>query len=54
MSLKQSGVDGLFYDNLREEAEPWVDNPAQDTLTGEKGTTFIIPPGDGRILEPAP
>jgi hypothetical protein len=24
VSLKQSGVDGVFYDNLREEPEPWV------------------------------
>ncbi len=24
VSLKQAGVDGVFYDNLREEPEPWV------------------------------
>ncbi|MFB3784981.1 MAG: putative glycoside hydrolase [bacterium] len=25
LSMKQSGVDGVFYDNLRDEPEPWVE-----------------------------
>ena len=24
LSLKESGVDGVFYDNLREEPDPWI------------------------------
>lgn len=27
-----------------------LEHPAQDTLTGEEGRSFVIPPGDGRIL----
>ncbi len=27
-----------------------LDKPARDSLTGESGTSFTIPPGDGRIL----
>jgi len=27
-----------------------LDQPAKDTLTGQTGTRFLIPPGDGRIL----
>ena len=27
-----------------------LDHEAQDSLTGERGTTFRIPPGEGRIL----
>ena len=23
-ALKEAGVDGVFYDNLRQESEPWV------------------------------
>jgi hypothetical protein len=27
-----------------------VDRPARDSFTGESGTEFVVPPGDGRIL----
>ena len=27
-----------------------LDEAAKDSLTGESGTSFTIPPGDGRIL----
>ena len=30
--------------------EVTLDQPAEDAFTGETGTTFTIPPGDGRIL----
>lgn len=43
----------LVVVNLPGAAEPYevrLDHPARDTLTGETGTTFAIPPADGRIL----
>jgi len=39
--------------NLPGAAGPYevkLDKPARDSLTGENGTSFKIPPGDGRIL----
>jgi hypothetical protein len=27
-----------------------LEHPAKDTLTGEEGRSFVIPPADGRIL----
>jgi len=43
----------LVVVNLPGAAGPYevrLDEPAKDSLTGEEGTTFTIPPGDGRIL----
>ena len=34
VSLKQTGVDGVFYDNLRDEPEPWVAFLAGSTTAG--------------------
>jgi len=39
--------------NLPGANEPYeieAERPARDTFTGETGTRFTIPPGDGRIL----
>jgi len=27
-----------------------LDKPAKDSLTGKFGTSFVVPPGEGRIL----
>ena len=43
----------LVVMNLPDATEPYevsVDKPAKDSFTGEAGTTFTLPPGDGRIL----
>jgi hypothetical protein len=40
--------------NLPGASEPFTlqsGRTARDTLTGQEGTQFIVPPGDGRILE---
>jgi hypothetical protein len=43
----------LVVVNLPGAALPYeidLDRPARDSLTGESGTSFTLPPGDGRIL----
>lgn len=40
MSLKQTGVDGVFYDNLRNEPEPWVAFLTE--LRQQVGEEFLI------------
>ena len=43
----------LVVVNLPGAAAPYevkLDKPAKDSLTGDTGTSFTIPPGDGRIL----
>jgi len=43
----------LVVVNLPVAAAPYevkLDKPAKDSLTGDTGTSFTIPPGDGRIL----
>jgi hypothetical protein len=40
VSLRQSGLDGVFYDNLREEPEPWV--ALLKEVRAEVGDDFLI------------
>lgn len=40
VSLKESGVDGIFYDNLRNEPEPWV--AFLKELRSQVGDEFLI------------
>jgi hypothetical protein len=45
--------NALVVLNLPDAAEPYqlkLSRPAKDAFTGEEGTLFSIPPGDGRIL----
>ncbi len=44
---------GVVHVNLPGAAEPWnITTPyeARDSLTGEKGRNFVIPPGEGRVI----
>ena len=39
--------------NLPDATEPYqvtLDKPARDSFTGETGTKFTVPPGEGRVL----
>jgi hypothetical protein len=52
---KRSYQAALVVVNLPGASGPFTlrpDRPSRDTLTGDQGEVFIIPAGDGRILEP--
>jgi len=41
-----------IYRGMRDRTHTKVrlEKPARDSLTGESGTSFVIPPGDSRVL----
>lgn len=48
--LYEKAVVAVNLPGARESFSLKLENRARDTLTGEEGTSFVIPPGDGRIL----